>query len=343
MTGITPEVKYLQGLGFEIGAHNLPLDGGARYFGDRYKEYAFIDCEHDLLCDALRLPFPDNSLDYFASSHVIEHLPDTIRALCEWYRVVKPGGYIYTIVPDRRFTFDFPRSMTNLDEFWKDFKAKQSAVSIDHLHDFIYNTRTETLFPNLSNEDRKKKQDSEYKHYKNTVEMGGEINLHFHVFERSNTLELIKSIKESKIGIKWDLIFDVEQYPKNRGDGYLFVIQKHFIEASRKIDVCDTYEFCKSHQSPLKLVCPTSLQELRLVERKSEADLFKIIEKKGMHLQSEAIEIQYLVRKDEKKAYPIFDNKPSFVPEHIIHLNDNPEDVKSEVGPRFYYDNELFN
>lgn len=342
MTNISPENKYLQGLGFEIGAHNLPLDGGARYFGDRYKEYAYIDCQHDILCDALELPFPDNSLDYFASSHVIEHLPDTIKALCEWYRVVKPGGCIYTIVPDRRFTFDFPRKMTEQGEFWKDFKNKQTAVSTDHLHDFIYNTKVDVMYPGMSPEEQKKRQDNDYNHYKSTVEQGGEINLHFHVFERSNVIELIKSIKESPLQIKWDLVYDIEQYPKNRSDGYLFVIQKHRVETARTSEKKDTFAFTKPGQDPLKLVCPTTLQSLDLIDAFRERELFETIQREADHVTKLAENISYLLRRDKEKAYPILDGKPSFVREHIIHLNKRVSEVEPETDPRFYYNNSMF-
>lgn len=43
------------------------------------------------------LLFKDGILDYVLSSHVIEHLFDAIKALREWYRVIKPDGYIFTV------------------------------------------------------------------------------------------------------------------------------------------------------------------------------------------------------------------------------------------------------
>ncbi|MDA0096267.1 class I SAM-dependent methyltransferase [Brachyspira hyodysenteriae] len=35
------------------------------------------------------LPFQDNSIDFVFSSHVLEHFYDPIKALKEWYRVIK--------------------------------------------------------------------------------------------------------------------------------------------------------------------------------------------------------------------------------------------------------------
>jgi len=45
------------------------------------------------------IPVADESQDFVFSSHVVEHLPNLIKALKEWDRVVKVGGYIVMIVP----------------------------------------------------------------------------------------------------------------------------------------------------------------------------------------------------------------------------------------------------
>lgn len=62
------------------------------------------------------LPFKDNTLDYVLSSHVIEHFFDPVKALREWHRVVKPGGYIFIIAPHKDRTFDKPREVTGVSE-----------------------------------------------------------------------------------------------------------------------------------------------------------------------------------------------------------------------------------
>ena len=44
---------------------------------------------------------PDASLDWLFSSHCLEHLASPSRALVNWVRVVKPGGYLLLSVPHR--------------------------------------------------------------------------------------------------------------------------------------------------------------------------------------------------------------------------------------------------
>jgi len=54
--------------------------------------------------------------DYVVASHVIEHVPDLIAWLNEVAEVLKPGGQIRLVVPDKRFTFDFFRRETELSD-----------------------------------------------------------------------------------------------------------------------------------------------------------------------------------------------------------------------------------
>ena len=57
----------------------------------------------DLVCDAMDLPFEDNSVDYIVSSHAIEHMLDVEKAFNEWVRVLKPGGLMAHKMPDVKY------------------------------------------------------------------------------------------------------------------------------------------------------------------------------------------------------------------------------------------------
>lgn len=48
----------------------------------------------------LMLGVPDNKYDFVYSSHCLEHMRDPVVALRNWVRICKPGGYIFTVVPD---------------------------------------------------------------------------------------------------------------------------------------------------------------------------------------------------------------------------------------------------
>ena len=84
-------------------------------FFDRYCGGRGVDIGYggDLLCancvgwdiehgDAQFLAKVQNdSFDFAYSSHTLEHVEDESTALHNWYRVVKPGGYLILLVPDR--------------------------------------------------------------------------------------------------------------------------------------------------------------------------------------------------------------------------------------------------
>lgn len=51
--------------------------------------------------DGRTLPFNDNSQDYVYNSHCLEHILDYKKAIQEWHRVTKTGGFIIIVVPHR--------------------------------------------------------------------------------------------------------------------------------------------------------------------------------------------------------------------------------------------------
>jgi SAM-dependent methyltransferase len=53
----------------------------------------------DYVCDAAEIPVPDGSFDVVLCTEVIEHLPDPVRVLREFHRVLKPGGRALVTAP----------------------------------------------------------------------------------------------------------------------------------------------------------------------------------------------------------------------------------------------------
>ncbi len=120
---------YLDKLnGIEIGASSqnsfgLDRNGGAyatidfdAHQGAEWQDPEFDPINVNIVSSGDDLPFKNDRLDYVLSSHVIEHFFDPIKALKEWIRVLKTGGYIFIIVPHKERTFDGNRKLTSLDE-----------------------------------------------------------------------------------------------------------------------------------------------------------------------------------------------------------------------------------
>ncbi len=119
--------QLLDGLeGIEIGGSAHNSWGLNTHNVDQTKDLTVFKREEIRICgEALpvdiaapgdELPLEDSSVDFVLNSHVMEHFPDPIKALKEWHRVVRPGGYIYVIAPHKERTFDKQRERTTLDE-----------------------------------------------------------------------------------------------------------------------------------------------------------------------------------------------------------------------------------
>ncbi|HZW39724.1 MAG TPA: methyltransferase domain-containing protein [Ignavibacteriaceae bacterium] len=103
--------KYVQGKGLDIG-----------YGGDKLVDNEDIwDFEHG---DAQFLNgVEDNKYDFVYSSHTLEHMVDAEEAIKNWFRVVKPGGYLLLYIPHR--------------DLYEKKKTLPSRFNKDHKHFFL--------------------------------------------------------------------------------------------------------------------------------------------------------------------------------------------------------------
>ncbi len=70
-----------------------------RYFKYTASDYDLSAHEGDIQIDLQAMALPDSSIDILLTPHVLEHVPDTAKALSEIYRVLAPGGRMYLQVP----------------------------------------------------------------------------------------------------------------------------------------------------------------------------------------------------------------------------------------------------
>lgn len=89
------------------------------------------------------LPFPDASIEFIYSCHMLEHIyiNDAIAALGEWRRVLRAGGYIRLAVPDFAYALrilagevesKFPRAFRSWEAQAANF------IFCDGQHKFVY-------------------------------------------------------------------------------------------------------------------------------------------------------------------------------------------------------------
>jgi ADP-heptose:LPS heptosyltransferase/predicted SAM-dependent methyltransferase len=94
-------VPYLSGRGVDLGAgdfkilpHAMSVDNmNHEQFGFSIKPDVRVENAEDLSV------FGSQSMDFVYSSHLLEHLEHPAEALKEWWRILKPGGYLVLYLP----------------------------------------------------------------------------------------------------------------------------------------------------------------------------------------------------------------------------------------------------
>ena len=179
----------LSGIGLEIGALHAPFPTNNRTvmtYQDRLtqadlkieigKNNKDVDINkiicNGIVSDAEVVPFPDGTFDFVCTSHVFEHLKNPVKALYEWIRVIKEGGHIFMVVPDKRYTFDKDRDLTYLSHIDYDYEHDVKEVELEHYEDFY--TKVHKVDKKLAM-DGYKRQD----------------NIHVHTFTEDSLIELL--------------------------------------------------------------------------------------------------------------------------------------------------------
>lgn len=218
--------KYLDGLnGIEIGGSTqnpFGLDKTGAYAnvdfevtqGGKWQDSDFQPKQVNIVASGDNLPFKDETLDYVISSHVIEHFFDPVKAIKEWLRVVKKGGYIFIIVPHKDRTFDRNRKIKPLKELIDRHIGKLKITDYAYLNKEEFNKIKDNEnsyieYCVLIKEEKPKKGYTRYKEDNHT---------HWNVWRTEDFLEMCKHFK-----------FNVVEYQDKDdkvGNGFTVVIKK---------------------------------------------------------------------------------------------------------------------
>jgi len=117
-----------------------PYGGGGKVLGTQY------------IGEASDLQFAESHhYDFLVASHCLEHCANPIKTLLEWKRVVRKGGILLLILPDKRFMFDHRRQTATLRHLMEDHAQGVGEDDLTHLteilerHDLTRDTPAGTL------------------------------------------------------------------------------------------------------------------------------------------------------------------------------------------------------
>ena len=78
-----------------------------------------------------------DAYDVLLSAHMIEHTSNPIKVVLEWIRIVRSGGLLLIIVPNKELNFDHYRPTTTLQHMIDDFEANRGEDDLTHLHESV--------------------------------------------------------------------------------------------------------------------------------------------------------------------------------------------------------------
>lgn len=88
----------------------------------------------DLVCDIVSIPEPDASFDVILCSEVFEHLPDPLKALKEFSRLLKSGGSLIITAPFASFVHFAPyHFVSGFSRYWYEYHLPELDFKIQEL------------------------------------------------------------------------------------------------------------------------------------------------------------------------------------------------------------------
>lgn len=147
------------GIGLELGPLSSPIvdktQGNIFYVdhmstADLRKKYAdepvdlekIVDVDY-VLDSSLSKTFDDRKFDYVIASHVIEHIPDMVRWLDDITSILKPGGVLSLVIPDKRYTFDITRQVSRPADVIGAYVDRLLTTNSATMYDFASEYRNE--------------------------------------------------------------------------------------------------------------------------------------------------------------------------------------------------------
>jgi SAM-dependent methyltransferase len=106
-------IRYLDHASADELKRKYATDVGMRGRLDEIVDVDYVIGDKKTISDAV---MGDAPFDYVIACHVIEHIPDPIDWMDDVARILRPGGILSLVIPDKRYCFDINRSLTEISD-----------------------------------------------------------------------------------------------------------------------------------------------------------------------------------------------------------------------------------
>ena len=79
----------------------------------------------------------DNTYDFLFASHTLEHIANPLKALTEWKRVLKEGGSLILILPEKSLCFDHKRDISKFDTILSQYEKNVGEDDLSTLPEIL--------------------------------------------------------------------------------------------------------------------------------------------------------------------------------------------------------------
>jgi len=178
---VYPIAASVDGCNFSTNTvwENVITEGNNYKYGDSLLGYQHIKDATDLS------GIESEKYDFVLASHSLEHIANPLKALSEWLRVLKKGGVLLLLLPDKNYTFDHNRPYTTFAHLLEDYQQGTTEHDMTHLEE-ILSLHDLSMDPPAGNPDQFKKRSLD--NYTNRC-------LHQHVFDLNLLEEVFKYFK----------------------------------------------------------------------------------------------------------------------------------------------------
>jgi SAM-dependent methyltransferase len=107
------DVRYVDHASTEELKQKYAQDLGMHGRLDQIVDVDYVIGKDQTISEAVASEAP---FDYVLAAHVIEHIPDPVGWMADVTRVLRPGGILSLVIPDKRYCFDINRPLTEISE-----------------------------------------------------------------------------------------------------------------------------------------------------------------------------------------------------------------------------------